>query len=366
MRRFDSDESTTNSQVGLSMDLPEDSEKPPSPLFPSVFFTDSKIDDEALSPILKPIKASSSQTNRTDGPFLVDSFTVPSARTRTISEPFHKKQFESIRVGVIAMDKKMKSKAMAVRLTLVFLNVDSLKNITHKNTNDLLKAILMRMDDFTLFKIGTEMLMERDVSQWPKVDVVMFKRSSDMPMAKIEAFCKMHRPLLINDIVTQHTILSDRRLVYKTLQREGVPVPEHVVMNRDGPESSWTPLEEYEDYIVVDGERIDKPFVEKPVSGDDHNIYIYYPSSSGGGSKRMFRKRKNRSSQFYPDISKIRREGSYIYEAYMHTNGTDVKVYTVGPQYAHAEARKAPTLDGIVVRDENGKERRFPVRLNSA
>ena len=112
----------------------------------------------------------------------------------------------------------------------------------------------------------------------------------------------------------------------------------------------------------------------------------------------MFRKRKNRSSQFYPDISKIRREGSYIYEAYMHTNGTDVKVYTVGPQYAHAEARKAPTLDGIVVcfcffffmfyvsicplyslctysqtkktnkkvRDENGKERRFPVRLNSA
>ena len=35
-------------------------------------------------------------------------------------------------------------------------------------------------------------------------------------------------------------------------------------MNRDGPETDWTPLEEYEDYIVVDGERIDKPFVEKP------------------------------------------------------------------------------------------------------
>ena len=78
------------------------------------------------------------------------------------------------------------------------------------------------MDDFTLFKIGTDMLMKKDVSQWPKVDVVMFKRSSNMPMSKIEAFCKIHRPLLINDIATQHTILSDRRLVYKTLQRAGV------------------------------------------------------------------------------------------------------------------------------------------------
>jgi hypothetical protein len=80
------------------------------------------------------------------------------------------------------------------------------------------------MDDFTLFKIGTDMLMKKDVSQWPKVDVVMFKRSSNMPMSKVEEFCKIHRPLLINDIATQHTILSDRRLVYKTLQRAGVRI----------------------------------------------------------------------------------------------------------------------------------------------
>ncbi|MDC3321537.1 hypothetical protein OAV88_02940, partial [bacterium] len=328
-------------------------------LFPIVSFTNSNLDDDALSPILKPKKrpiATHSSTFRTDVSLTSsknNSTTTENNthRSRTNSEPFFKKQFESIRVGVIAMDKKMKSKAM--------------------------QAILSRMKDFTLYKIGTQMLMNEDVSRWPKVDVVMFKRSSaDMPMSKILEFCKLHRPLLINDIATQHDVLSDRRLVYETLQRVGVPVPEHFVMNRDGPKSTWTPMEEYEDYIVVDGERVDKPFVEKPVSGDDHNIYIYYPSSSGGGSKRMFRKRKNRSSQFYPDVSTVRREGSYIYEAYvysllcvsvffcfflfnsktniyinryMHTNGTDVKVYTVGPQYAHAEARKAPTLDGIVV-----------------
>ena len=31
------------------------------------------------------------------------------------------------------------------------------------------------------------------------------------------------------------------------------------------------------DYIEMNGIRICKPFVEKPVSGDNHNINIYYP-----------------------------------------------------------------------------------------
>uniref|UniRef100_A0A672QG68 Inositol hexakisphosphate and diphosphoinositol-pentakisphosphate kinase n=1 Tax=Sinocyclocheilus grahami TaxID=75366 RepID=A0A672QG68_SINGR len=123
-------------------------------------------------------------------------------------------------------------------------------------------------------------------------------------------------------------------------------------------------LVEGEDHVEVNGEIFQKPFVEKPVSAEDHNVYIYYPTSAGGGSQRLFRKIGSRSSVYSPE-SNVRKTGSYIYEEFMPTDGTDVKVYTVGPDYAHAEARKSPALDGKVERDSEGKEVRYPVILNA-
>ncbi len=54
----------------------------------------------------------------------------------------------------------------------------------------------------------------------------------------------------------------------------------------------WNPTEivENDDVIEVGGQVFHKPFVEKPVSAEDHNIYIYFPSDYGGGSQRLFRK----------------------------------------------------------------------------
>jgi hypothetical protein len=41
--------------------------------------------------------------------------------------------------------------------------------------------------------------------------------------------------------------------------------------------------------------------------------------SAGGGSKRLFRKIDNKSSEFYPTVNEVRLEGSFIYEEFVHT-----------------------------------------------
>jgi len=49
-------------------------------------------------------------------------------------------------------------------------------------------------------------------------------------------------------------------------------------------------------------------------------------AGAGGGCKKLFRKIGNRSSEFYPQINEVRRDGSYIYEEFVETQGYVVTV----------------------------------------
>ncbi|XP_022612164.1 inositol hexakisphosphate and diphosphoinositol-pentakisphosphate kinase 1-like isoform X2 [Seriola dumerili] len=243
-------------------------------------------------------------------------------------------------VGICAMMKKSKSKPMTQILER-----------------------LCKFDYIDVVIFPEEVILEEPVEKWPLCDCLISFHSKGFPLDKAVEYAQLRNPLLINDLNMQYFI-QDRREVYRILQEEGIDLPRYAVLNRDPDNPEECNLVEGEDHVEVNGEVFPKPFVEKPVCAEDHNVYIYYPTSAGGGSQRLFRKIGSRSSVYSPESS-VRKTGSYIYEEFMPTDGTDVKVYTVGPDYAHAEARKSPALDGKVERDSEGKEIRYPVMLTA-
>ncbi|XP_061518332.1 inositol hexakisphosphate and diphosphoinositol-pentakisphosphate kinase 2 isoform X12 [Anopheles gambiae] len=239
--------------------------------------------------------------------------------------------------------------------------------MSKKSQSKPMKEILTRLQEFEYIRmvvIGEEIILNEPVDRWPLCDCLISFHSKGFPLEKAIQYAQLRQPYVINNLHMQFDI-QDRRRVYAILQQEGIEIPRYAVLDRDSPDPKQHELVESEDHVEVNGIVFNKPFVEKPVSAEDHNIYIYYPTSAGGGSQRLFRKIGSRSSVYSPE-SRVRKTGSFIYEDFMPTDGTDVKVYTVGPDYAHAEARKSPALDGKVERDSDGKEIRYPVILSNA
>jgi inositol hexakisphosphate/diphosphoinositol-pentakisphosphate kinase len=191
-------------------------------------------------------------------------------------------------------------------------------------------------------------LLDLAVESWPRCDFLIAFYSNGFPLDKAIDYVKLRQPYCINDLILQEA-LKDRRLVLRILDAHNIPTAPRIVVSRDGGPKMSAELAERLKHIndacylprprepstksdvsssetantarglialeSSDAEQraqvpdtpdtfaqidentirqgiytLSKPFVEKPVDGDNHNIYIYYRTEDGGGARQLFRK----------------------------------------------------------------------------
>lgn len=180
----------------------------------------------------------------------------------------------------------------------------------------------------------------------------------------------LRHSFVVNDLQMQK-VLWDRRLCLRIIDQINVPNPDRLEVNRfggprlesaelvphvnnmtgvtlPGPEHGTTGgqllarnvvLIDDGGTLLVDGKPFKKPFVEKPVKGDDRYVTIYFPRCcDGGDARRFFRNTGNKSSECDPDLVTprcITEEGSsYIYKQFLEADNAEyVKMYTVGTDF---------------------------------
>lgn len=156
-------------------------------------------------------------------------------------------------------------------------------SMERKTKGDSMTQILHRLfgsekieNSFEKIHFTDEMLAQSE-EEWPRTDVLVCFHTHKFPIPKAVRYVERVRPWCVNDVFMQHALLS-RVFVYRTLRAAGVPCPDFQVIDHAKLGEDERVVEE-EDWIEFRGNRIKKPFVEKPRSAEDHDIRIYYPQS---------------------------------------------------------------------------------------
>lgn len=168
---------------------------------------------------------------------------------------------------------------------------------------------LISTGEFEAVIFGDKVILDESIDKWPHCDFLISFFSKGFPLEKAMEYVKLRQPFCVNDLPMQQ-VLWDRRLVLGLLDAVGVPTPPRLQTTNgsDSPSLSDEVIAKLKslgleihskpsvlvqngyDTIEIDGKTMDKPFVEKPISGEDHNVYIFHASKDGGGVRKLFRK----------------------------------------------------------------------------
>lgn len=201
-----------------------------------------------------------------------------------------------------------------------------------------MRNILSRLlvtGEFETLIFGDKVILDESIEDWPTCDFFISFFSSGFPLQKAMDYVKLRKPYCVNDLSMQQ-LLMDRRCVLKLLDAIGVLTPRRFVSDSGEPpllsqEVIQRVKSEYDVDLSVNGFKADpvnqnidtdiielnqeimrKPFVEKPLSGEDHNINIYFPASTGGGARRLFRKIGNKSSDYDKSLNEVNQLNLFV------------------------------------------------------
>ena len=118
------------------------------------------------------------------------------------------KRFEKIKLGICAMEKKVKSTHM--------------QNILNG---------LKQFEEMIIITFTEEIIFNEEIENWPIVDALIIFYSDGFPYKKGQKYVHLRKPFLINDFDMQK-VFWDRREVLQILKEENILTPKNIIVDR--------------------------------------------------------------------------------------------------------------------------------------